>query len=51
MFALTHVAPQNYWLVLQVFHEVAYKAHNRDHLVAGLDEFLDLVTSNIPEHA
>ena len=28
---------------MQVFHEVAYKAHNRDHLVAGLDEFLDLV--------
>ena len=28
---------------LQVFHEVAYKAHNRDHLIAGLDEFLDLV--------
>jgi hypothetical protein len=27
-----------------VFHEVAYKAHNREHLVAGLDEFLDLVT-------
>ena len=26
-----------------MFHEVAYKAHNRDHLVAGLDEFLDLV--------
>ena len=29
----------------QVFHEVAYKAHNRDHLIAGLDEFLDLVSS------
>jgi len=28
----------------EVFHEVAYKAHNRDHLIAGLDEFLDLVT-------
>ena len=28
---------------LQVFHEVAYKAHHRDHLIAGLDEFLDKV--------
>ena len=29
----------------QVFHEVAYKASHRDHLIAGLDEFLDLVGS------
>ena len=34
--------------MFQVFHEVAYKAHNRDHLIAGLDEFLDLVSLNMP---
>merc|ERR1719319_1359651 len=28
----------------EVFHEVAYKAKKRDHLLAGLDEFLDAVT-------
>ena len=27
-----------------VFHDVAYKAKKRDHLLAGLDEFLDAVT-------
>lgn len=27
-----------------VFHDVAYKAQKRDHLLAGLDEFLDAVT-------
>ncbi len=26
-----------------VFHELAYKAKNRDHLLAGLDEFLGSV--------
>ena len=34
--------------MFQVFHEVAYKAHNRDHLIAGLDEFLDLVSLKMP---
>ena len=28
----------------EVFHDVAYKAKQRDHLLAGLDEFLDVVT-------
>ncbi|XP_046736176.1 sodium bicarbonate cotransporter 3 isoform X7 [Diprion similis] len=28
----------------EVFHDVAYKARNRDHLLAGVDEFLDAVT-------
>lgn len=28
----------------EVFHEVAYRAKNRSHLLAGMDEFLDAVT-------
>jgi sodium bicarbonate transporter 10 len=28
----------------EIFHDVAYKAMKRDHLLAGLDEFLDAVT-------
>ncbi|KAI4465635.1 anion exchange protein [Holotrichia oblita] len=28
----------------EVFHEVAYRARNRDHLLAAIDEFLDAVT-------
>jgi len=28
----------------EVFHEVAYRAKSRDHLLAGVDEFLDAVT-------
>lgn len=28
----------------EVFHEVAYRAKNRSHLLAGVDEFLDAVT-------
>ncbi|XP_023335287.1 electroneutral sodium bicarbonate exchanger 1 [Eurytemora carolleeae] len=28
----------------EIFHDVAYKAVKRDHLLAGLDEFLDAVT-------
>lgn len=28
----------------EVFHEVAYKAKNRGHLLAAVDEFLDAVT-------
>lgn len=28
----------------EIFHEVAYRARNRDHLLAGIDEFLDAVT-------
>ncbi|KAJ8865642.1 hypothetical protein PR048_033162 [Dryococelus australis] len=28
----------------EVFHDVAYKAHNRNHLLAAVDEFLDVVT-------
>jgi len=27
-----------------VFHDVAYKARNREDLLAGVDEFLDKVT-------
>lgn len=30
--------------LLQVFHDVAYKAKNRGDLLAGIDEFLDQVT-------
>uniref|UniRef100_A0A336LGT2 CSON011498 protein n=1 Tax=Culicoides sonorensis TaxID=179676 RepID=A0A336LGT2_CULSO len=28
----------------EVFHEVAYRAKKREHLIAGIDEFLDAVT-------
>lgn len=28
----------------QIFHDVAYHAHNREDLLAGIDEFLDQVT-------
>ncbi|XP_063240178.1 electroneutral sodium bicarbonate exchanger 1 [Bacillus rossius redtenbacheri] len=28
----------------EVFHDVAYKARNRNHLLAAMDEFLDVVT-------
>jgi solute carrier family 4 (sodium bicarbonate transporter), member 10 len=28
----------------EIFHDVAYKARKRDHLVTALDEFLDAVT-------
>lgn len=28
----------------EVFHDVAFKAKNRDHLLAGVDEFLDAAT-------
>ncbi|CAH0556897.1 unnamed protein product [Brassicogethes aeneus] len=28
----------------EIFHEVAYRAKNRSHLLAGVDEFLDAVT-------
>ncbi|CAL4062275.1 unnamed protein product [Meganyctiphanes norvegica] len=28
----------------EVFHEVAYKGRNRQHILAGIDEFLDAVT-------
>ena len=31
-------------LPLQIFHDVAYHAHNREDLLAGIDEFLDQVT-------
>ena len=30
--------------LLQVFHDVAYKAKDRNDLVSGIDEFLDQVT-------
>ena len=29
---------------VQVFHDVAYKAKDRNDLIAGIDEFLDQVT-------
>ena len=29
---------------MQIFHDVAYKAKDRSDLLAGIDEFLDLVT-------
>ena len=29
---------------MQVFHDVAYKARNREDILAGVDEFLDKVT-------
>lgn len=28
----------------EIFHDVAYKARNRNHLLAAVDEFLDAVT-------
>lgn len=28
----------------EIFHEIAYRAKRRDHLLAGVDEFLDAVT-------
>lgn len=31
-------------VAFQVFHDVAYKAKDRNDLVAGIDEFLDQVT-------
>lgn len=30
--------------LVQIFHDVAYKAKDRNDLVAGIDEFLDQVT-------
>jgi hypothetical protein len=30
--------------MLQIFHDVAYKARNREDLLAGINEFLDQVT-------
>lgn len=33
-----------YLFCLQVFHDVAYKAKDRNDLIAGIDEFLDQVT-------
>ena len=30
--------------ILQIFHDVAYKAKNTGDLLAGIDEFLDQVT-------
>lgn len=36
---MTHI-----FLYSQVFHDVAYKAKDRNDLVAGIDEFLDQVT-------
>lgn len=32
-----------FFFVVQVFHDVAYKAKDRNDLVAGIDEFLDQV--------
>lgn len=34
----------NHRISLQIFHDVAYKAKDRNDLVAGIDEFLDQVT-------
>ena len=31
-------------ILYQVFHEIAYKAAKREHIIAGIDEFLDAVT-------
>lgn len=31
----------------EVFHEVAYRARNRSHILAGVDEFLDAVSDQI----
>lgn len=31
----------------EVFHEVAYRARNRSHILAGIDEFLDAVSNQI----
>ena len=33
-------------VIIKVFHEVAYKARNREDLLAGIDEFLDKVKSH-----
>lgn len=39
----THILHLSSSLV-QIFHDVAYKAKDRNDLVAGIDEFLDQVT-------
>lgn len=31
----------------EVFHEVAYRARNRSHILAGVDEFLDAVSASL----
>ena len=36
--------PYYHVIHVQVFHEVAYKAKDRNDLIAGIDEFLDQVT-------
>ena len=33
----------------EIFHDVAYKAKQRDHLLAGLDEFLDAGDDDVDE--
>ena len=34
----------NKFSFFKVFHEIAYKASKREHIIAGIDEFLDSVT-------
>ena len=31
-------------IYFKIFREIAYKAQKREHLAAGIDEFLDVVT-------
>lgn len=44
MFRLETSSDPYIYTHLQVFHDVAYKAKDRNDLVAGIDEFLDQVT-------
>lgn len=40
----TNLTDTSVFLFLQLFSDVAYKARDRDDLIAGIDEFLDEVT-------
>lgn len=40
---LSHLNASSLSLCVQVFHDIAYKAKDRQDLLAGIDEFLDEV--------
>lgn len=47
MIIVVEIFTHTLWLLsssAQIFHDVAYKAKDRNDLVAGIDEFLDQVT-------
>lgn len=39
----TRVVPRSTLYFIQIFHDVAYKARNKEDLLDGVDEFLDQV--------